>query len=115
MTNAGYSELSSPGKANGDLTGSDRNNEEKHTPIKPAAPFIGTQSYREVRTLAGLLQRFNQEENFGGHRVIQTRRIGKRAVAVSRAYTPRSALTATASRLEKNEHYVSKLVAVSNR
>ncbi|MDO8893599.1 hypothetical protein [Nitrosomonas sp.] len=68
-----------------------------------------------MRTLAGLLQRFNQEVNFGGHRVIQIWRIDKHAVAIARAYTPRSALTATASRLEKNEHYVPKLVAVPNR
>jgi len=83
MTNAGYSESTSPGKVVGDLTGSDNNNEEKHTPIKPEAPFIGTQSYREVRTLAGLLQRFNQEENFGSHRVIQIWRIDKHAVAIA--------------------------------
>ncbi|WP_041360180.1 hypothetical protein [Nitrosomonas sp. Is79A3] len=81
MTNAGYSESTSPGKAVGDLTGSDNNNE-KNIPIN-LRPINWAQSYREVRTLAGLLQRFNQEENFGGHRVIQIWRIGKRAVAVA--------------------------------
>jgi len=47
MINAGYSESSLPGKANGDLIESDRNNEEKHLQSISKPHLLLAQSYCE--------------------------------------------------------------------
>ena len=38
---------------------------------------------RQARALPGLFQRFDQEEDFGGHRVVQIGGVGEGAVAVT--------------------------------